>query len=91
MIEGLSFLVLLFLAMPAKYLLGAPMAVKVVGWAHGVLFVLFCFVLLWAMLAARWPVTRAALIFTGGLVPFGPFLLHGRMREYAAEYATRSR
>ena len=82
----MSLLVLLFLAMPAKYLLGMPMAVKVVGWAHGVLFVLFCVVLLWAMLAARWSIVRAAVIFTGGLLPFGPFLLHSRMRQWEAEY-----
>lgn len=91
LIEGASFLVLLFVAMPAKYMFGVAKAVTVVGWLHGVLFVLFSFALLWAMLVARWSIGRAALIFIGGLVPFGPFLLHGRMSEYEAEYIGRGR
>ncbi|MDQ3277845.1 MAG: DUF3817 domain-containing protein [Bacteroidota bacterium] len=39
--EGISFLVLLLIAMPLKYLADWPQMVKVVGWAHGVLFVAF--------------------------------------------------
>jgi len=39
--EGISFLVLLLIAMPLKYLFQQPMAVKIVGWIHGLLFVLF--------------------------------------------------
>jgi len=39
--EGISFLVLLFVAMPLKYFFHQPMAVTVIGWIHGVLFVGF--------------------------------------------------
>ncbi|WP_323668520.1 DUF3817 domain-containing protein, partial [Aliarcobacter butzleri] len=38
--ERLSFLILLFIAMPLKYFVGLPIAVKIVGMAHGVLFIL---------------------------------------------------
>ncbi len=48
-IEGVSFLILLGIAMPLKYLLGIPEMVKYVGWAHGVLFILY-FMLLTALL-----------------------------------------
>lgn len=48
-IEGVSFLMLLGIAMPLKYLLGIPEMVKYVGWAHGVLFILY-FMLLTALL-----------------------------------------
>jgi len=41
-LEGISFLVLLGVAMPMKYLLDIPAAVKLVGWVHGILFMLFC-------------------------------------------------
>ena len=44
--EAVSFLVLLGVAMPLKYLAGMPQAVKVVGWAHGLLFMGFCAALL---------------------------------------------
>ena len=37
--EGISFLVLLLIAMPMKYFLKIPEAVKIVGWMHGALFV----------------------------------------------------
>ena len=39
-IEGYSYLILLFIAMPLKYLLGIAMAVKIAGMAHGVLFIM---------------------------------------------------
>lgn len=39
--EGISFLVLLFIAVPLKYLAHLPQMVKIVGWMHGVLFMAF--------------------------------------------------
>lgn len=88
LVEGLSFLVLLLIAMPLKYLAGMPLAVKVVGWAHGGLFVALCVVLVWTMIVARWPMGRGALVFVAALVPFGPFLLDGRMKRYDAAFRT---
>ena len=85
-VEAVSFLVLLLVAMPLKYLAGLPGAVKVVGWLHGLLFIAFCAALIHATVAARWPLARAALVFVAALLPFGPFLLDRRMKQYAAEY-----
>ena len=81
----MSFLVLLGIAMPLKYLAGWPLAVKFVGWAHGILFVALCVVLLQTMLAARWPITRGMLIFVAALLPFGPFLLDRKLAAWQAE------
>ncbi|MEK6782532.1 MAG: DUF3817 domain-containing protein [Bacteroidota bacterium] len=39
--EGISFLVLLLIAMPLKHYFGFPMMVKVVGWMHGILFIAY--------------------------------------------------
>ena len=86
LVEGVSFLVLLFVAMPLKYFAGLPQAVKVVGWAHGVLFVAFCVALLHTVIVARWPLARAALVFVAALVPFGPFIVDRRMKGYADEF-----
>ena len=55
-LEGISFLVLLGIAMPLKYLAGQPEAVKVVGWAHGALFVLYVGAVMQAALAHGWGV-----------------------------------
>lgn len=78
-LEGISFLILLGIAMPLKYFAGMPVAVKVVGWAHGVLFVTFCWALLRVLMATQWTLQRAALVFIAALLPFGPFVLDRRM------------
>ena len=86
LLEGVSFLLLLGVAMPLKYLAGMPGAVKAVGWAHGVLFVALCAALLQTVVVARWPVGRAALVFVAALVPFGPFAVDPRMRRWDEEF-----
>jgi len=73
MCEAVSFLLLLGVAMPLKYLADMPLAVKLVGWAHGVLFITFVLLILPAVSQAGWPLRRGALLFGAALVPFGPF------------------
>jgi integral membrane protein len=85
LVEGTSFLLLVGVAMPLKYFAGMPLAVKYTGWAHGVLFVGLCLLLLQVMLAARWSLGRGALVFVAALVPFGPFLLDKHMRRWELE------
>jgi len=89
-IEACSFLVLLFIAMPLKYLAGQPLAVKLVGWAHGVLFVWFMWVLFQAW-RSRLPFLMAVVAFIASLVPFGPFMIDGRLKlfEEAADEPAR--
>ena len=84
--EGVSFLVLLGIAMPLKYMAGMPLAVKLVGWLHGLLFMIFCVALLRTLLLARWPITRCAGIFIAALLPFGPFLVDRRMTEWERDF-----
>ncbi|MGO4710651.1 DUF3817 domain-containing protein, partial [Chryseobacterium sp. 2TAF14] len=52
-IEGISYLILLFVAMPIKYLLDIPEPVKYFGWIHGVLFLFYMVVLIVASLKYR--------------------------------------
>jgi len=82
LIEGVSFLVLLGVAMPLKYAAGLPQAVKIFGWAHGVLFVALCLLLLKVTLEERWPLTRSAMVFIAALLPFGPFVIDKRLKHY---------
>ena len=88
LIEGISFLVLLFIAMPLKYMAGLPLAVRIVGMAHGILFVIFCVSLVRTWIAARWPTTRAALIFAAAIIPFGPWIVDRRLKGYEAAFVT---
>jgi len=80
--EGVSFLLLLGVAMPLKYFAGMPQAVKIFGWAHGILFIALCFVLLKVTLEERWPLTRSAMVFIAALLPFGPFVIDKRLKHY---------
>ena len=82
-IEGVSYLVLLFLAMPLKYLADMPMMVTWVGWIHGVLFVLYCFSILEVKLSMSWKIWTAFIPFIAALVPFGPFLIDNWLKKKA--------
>lgn len=83
--EAVSYLVLLLIAMPLKYMAGIPSAVKVVGSIHGLLFVVFCVAWLRVLITSRWPLGRAALVFVASLLPFAPFLLDLKLKEWAKD------
>lgn len=72
-LEGVSFLLLLGVAMPLKYIWGEPQAVRVVGMAHGVLFLAYLAATLQATLEYEWSWKRATLVAVASLVPFGTF------------------
>ncbi|WP_395739122.1 DUF3817 domain-containing protein [Prosthecobacter sp.] len=90
LLEAISFLILLFIAMPLKYAWGMPMAVKIVGMAHGLLFVTFCFALYRVLMHTKWPFSRALLLFVASLLPFVPFFIDRRMRAWAAEDSSQA-
>ena len=90
LIEGISFLVLLGIAMPLKYLAEIDAAVKVAGWAHGILFIVFCALLAAAMFIAGWTIRRSALVFFAALIPFGPFLIDGRLKRYDQAFRSQA-
>lgn len=73
--EGLSYLILLGVAMPLKYVFSVPEAVSLVGAAHGFLFVGFCGILLLMVLKKSLTILQALKAFLLSLVPFGTFYL----------------
>jgi len=83
--EAVSYLILLFIAMPLKYVWGMPLAVRIAGSVHGALFVLFCFALWRVLMATNWPFSRAVLVFIASLLPFAPLFIDRRMRTWANE------
>jgi integral membrane protein len=85
MLEGISFLVLLGIAMPLKYMAGMPMAVRVTGMIHGVLFLLFLLVIFQAWGNKALTTKQSALAFLASLIPFGPFLIDRRLAESATQ------
>jgi integral membrane protein len=81
MLEGISYLLLLFVAMPLKYLADIPLAVKYVGWLHGGLFVLFMLWLLQIWLEYEWKFSKVIFAFVMSIVPFGTFYLEKKLKE----------
>lgn len=88
--EGVSFLLLLGVAMPLKYGWDWPWGVKVLGWAHGVLFVALGLSLLRVWLEHRWSFFRVAMIFFAAFVPFGPFVVDKLWLKEGAGSARRA-
>ena len=81
MLEAVSFLILLGVAMPLKYLAGLPLAVKIAGLLHGLLFLAFCIVLLETQQVQKWPMRWTSMVLIAALLPFGPFVIDRRLRN----------
>jgi integral membrane protein len=81
MMEGVSFLLLMGVAMPLKYWAGIPAAVKWTGWVHGILFILYGMVVLMALLHGRLSFWKSVLAMVAALIPLGPFLLDRRLEQ----------
>jgi integral membrane protein len=86
--EGISFLVLLFIAMPIKYGLGIPEVVRYVGWAHGLLFIAYIVAVFMAIRAMQWNWFWILVALAASLVPFGTFVLDKQLKRRQLELQT---
>nr|WP_265091029.1 DUF3817 domain-containing protein [Psychrobacter sp. Ps5] len=80
-LEGTSFLLLLGIAMPLKYMLGIPEAVKYVGMAHGGLFIAYILMLLIATSKIKMPLWAMPAGVLGSFLPFGPFIFDHLLKK----------
>jgi len=81
-LEGVSYILLLFIAMPIKYLADNPLPVKVIGMGHGVLFILFMIFLLESMKKHEWGNNFSIKLFIYSLLPFGTFFMDKSLKAY---------
>jgi integral membrane protein len=81
LLEGGSLLVLVLIAMPLKYLFAYPLAVRIVGALHGLLFLWFLSVLLRTHLEEEWRVRDSAKLLAAAIVPFGFLTVEGWFRQ----------
>lgn len=79
--EGISFLVLLLIAMPMKYIYGNPLPVKYTGWAHGILFMAYVFVVFRTAFVLKWNLKRIALFLAASFLPLATFILDGNLKR----------
>jgi integral membrane protein len=80
--EGVSYLLLLLVAMPLKYLWDQPLAVRYAGWAHGVLFMALGVLILLAMWRAALPFKLAVIVGIAALLPAGPFFADRLLKRH---------
>ena len=73
--EGVSFLVLLLIAMPLKYFANLPVAVKVAGSLHGILFVGFIVLAYMVKEQHNKGFGWMAKAFIASIIPFGTFVM----------------
>ncbi len=72
-IEGVSFLMLLFVTMPLKYAFQIPKPNKVFGIVHGLLFVLYVFAVIQIAIEQQWKMRKMLLALLASIIPFGTF------------------
>ena len=72
-LEGISYLVLLFIGVPMKYLANDPSIVKAFGMPHGVLFIVYIFLAIVVRQKLKWNTTAFIIVLVASIVPFGTF------------------
>lgn len=80
-LEGISFLLLIFIAMPLKYFAGEPWLNKQVGLAHGILFVLYVILVIEVKIVLNWSLRKTAIALGASLVPFGTFYINDKWMQ----------
>lgn len=83
--EGVSFLVLLGIAMPLKYAANMPQAVEVAGWVHGILFIGYMIAGLDLKTTNNWGAKKTILAVLAAVLPFGPFILEKKILQKEQE------
>ncbi|PHS06929.1 MAG: hypothetical protein COA88_09755 [Kordia sp.] len=73
LLEGLSLLALLFIAMPLKYVWGNPEYVRIIGMAHGLLFVAYILFAIMTKFELNWKIKTLFIVFAASVIPFGTF------------------
>ncbi|WP_417887906.1 DUF3817 domain-containing protein [Zunongwangia sp.] len=78
-LEAISFLLLLLVAMPLKYIWGMPQMVQVLGMAHGILFVLYVLGAYYMYEILNWKIKSLLVAIFCSVIPFGPFYVERKM------------
>lgn len=77
--EGVSFLLILFITMPLKYIWDIPGPNKIIGMAHGVLFILYVMAVFQLKLTTEWRNRKMFLSLLASIIPFGTFYVTAKL------------
>lgn len=75
LLEGVSYLLLLFIATPIKYLQGNPEYVKILGMPHGILFMLYVVLAILIIKKMNWTLKTVGIVLVASIIPFGTFYI----------------
>ena len=80
-LEGISYFLLLGIGMPLKYLAHIAIVIKLMGWMHGILFILYVITLVRIAFVHKWSFIKVIIAFIASLIPFGTFVLDRKLKE----------
>lgn len=75
LLEGLSYILLLFIASPIRYFTGNATYVKLLGMPHGILFILYVAIAILIKKQMKWRLKTLAIVLLASLIPFGTFYI----------------
>ena len=78
-LEGVSYLVLLCICMPLKYIGGIPEPTFFVGMTHGIIFIIYCVLVMVVMLKYKWNLMKTFWALLASVLPFGTFVADVRI------------
>ena len=74
-LEGVSYILLLFIATPIKYIVGNPEFVKLLGMPHGILFILYIILAFLIKGDMKWSTKIFSFVLLASIIPFGTFYI----------------
>ena len=74
-LEGVSYILLLFIATPVKYFSDDPQYVKMLGMPHGILFMLYIILAFMLKMENAWFKSNFKMVLLASIIPFGTFVL----------------
>lgn len=89
LLDGISLLLLLAVAMPLKYMAGIDEAVTVMGSIHGGIFVIYAIAILYAAIRVKWSLLWPAAALAAAFIPLGNFVLEWQLKKAQAKYSIK--
>tara|TARA_B100000524_G_scaffold212255_1_gene111218 strand:- start:101 stop:397 length:297 start_codon:yes stop_codon:yes gene_type:complete len=80
-LEGLSYLLLIFIAVPVKYIFNSPLMVKYLGMPHGILFIMYLLASILMKKNNKWVKNNFALVLIASIIPFGTFVVDYKLKN----------
>ena len=80
-LEGLSYLLLIMIAVPVKYIFNSPSMVKYLGMPHGILFIMYLFASIIMKKNNKWIKNNFVLVLIASIIPFGTFVVDYKLKK----------